>query len=91
MAARCLVREKRDEAMNAVEIYTNPGKYPRLSVLQHIIIRAAKALPEIEALALIRGAYVTDDGAFASLKEAKQIYAMIMADPHSSAAEVLKK
>ena len=63
--------------MNAVDLFMNVYQHPKLSVQQHVIIRAVKALPEVEALALIRGSYVTDDGAFASLAEAKEIYAMI--------------
>ena len=63
---------------NAVEIYAKRSQYPRLLVMQHVIERAVRALARsenrIEALALIRGAYMTDDGAWASLKEAQSIY-----------------
>lgn len=65
--------------MDAIEIYRHPGKYPRLQVLQHAIARAVMAVDEIEALVLIRAAYASDDGAFASLDEARQIHESIMA------------
>lgn len=64
----------------AVDIFNNPGKYPRLNILQHVIIRAIRHLPKVEALALIRGSYQTEDGGFCSLGEAQEIYAMIMED-----------
>jgi hypothetical protein len=66
---------------NAVDIFNDPGNHPRLSVLQHVVIRAIKALDGIdryiEGLALIRGSYASEDGAFASLAEAKEIYELI--------------
>lgn len=63
---------------DAIQIFNQRTRYSRLLVMQHVIIRAARALDKIEALALIRGAYVRDDGAHATLDEAKQIYASIM-------------
>ena len=67
------------QEVDAINIYISSK---RLSVQPHVIERAVRALSEhkrIEALALIRGAYTTDEGVFASLDEAKMILASIMA------------
>jgi hypothetical protein len=63
--------------MDALEIFTRASEHPTLAVPQHVIIRAVRALPKVEALALIRGAYTIPDGAFASLEEATLIYSLI--------------
>lgn len=62
----------------ALEKYTNPDRYPDLRVPQHAIARAVRALPEVEALALIRAAYADDGGGWASLEDARTIYASIV-------------
>lgn len=64
---------------SAIQIYCQPSTHPRLMVQQHVVIRAVQSLDRFEALALIRGAFAREDGAFASLDEAKEIYALIMA------------
>lgn len=68
--------------MTALDIYQRPGKYPRLLVQQFVIKRAVRGLHRagegVDALALIRGAYSTADGANASLDEAKEILDAIL-------------
>lgn len=62
--------------MNATEIYV---KSKRLWIQPHIIERAVRALGKdqyLEALALIRGAYADDEGAYAPLEEARTIFAL---------------
>jgi hypothetical protein len=63
----------------AIEIYAKAGP---LKVQPHVIERAVRALAEhddnVEALALIRGAYADDAGVFASLAEARLIFASIV-------------
>lgn len=67
---------------NAIRIYQQPNKYPRLLIQQCVIKRAVRAFyahgQDIEALALIRGAYASGDGADAPLDEAKEIYAAML-------------
>jgi len=63
---------------NAVYIYQHPSEHPTLTVHQHIIIRAIKSLNRVEALALIRGSFVTENGGWVPLEEAKEIYSSIM-------------
>jgi len=62
----------------ALAQYTTPSQHPYLSVPQHAIIRTVRALPELEALALIRAAYADDDGGWASLDDARLIHDCIM-------------
>lgn len=63
----------------AIEIY---AKGKPLVVQPHVIERAVKSLAEhgdnIEAIALIRGAYADDAGAFASLAEARILFASMV-------------
>src|SRR5574341_1448426 len=67
------------EKMDVIELFANVGEYPYLThVPQHVIVRAVRALPKVEALALIRGAYNTESDGFASLKQAQEIYHIIM-------------
>lgn len=72
----CNRRERGTKA--PLEIYGDPAKYADLPVPQHVIERAVVNLDKIEAIALIRGSYRQGNGAFASLPEAKMIYADIM-------------
>lgn len=61
----------------ALEIYAHGQK---LLVQKHVIERAVRALggnQYLEALALIRGAFADDEGAQASLSDAKLIFAAI--------------
>lgn len=71
------MNRKRHKEDTSIDLWEKVSDYPNLSVPQHIIIRAVQSLPMIEALALIRGAYNLE-GAWASLNEAKLIYACIM-------------
>lgn len=68
--------------MSALNFYTHPFENPTLTVSQHVIIRAVKALSKIEALALIRGAYSVN-GEQATLQDALTIYAVIMREAES--------
>lgn len=64
--------------MKTLDLYYHAGLC--LRVPQFVIKRAVLRLSRIEALALIRGAYQDESGAWASLEEAKQIHASILAE-----------
>ncbi len=62
----------------ALDQFMNVGDHPYLNPPQHVIVRAVRNLPRVEALALIRGCYRDNNGGFASLREAQEIYSIIM-------------
>ena len=61
--------------MNAIDKFS---QHARLTVEQHVIIRAVQNLDKLEALALIRGAFTEESGSFATLEEAQLIYKAIL-------------
>ncbi len=66
----------------AIENYMWMRRWPKLIVPQHVIKRAVHVLvrgdQRIEALALIRGTYTSDDETEATLDEAREILAAIL-------------
>lgn len=67
---------------NPVDIYIERKKYPCLLVMQTVIARAVRAMArmdaQLEAIALIRGAYILDNTRVPTVKEAKSIYQLIV-------------
>ena len=66
---------------NATAIYQNPAKYPNLAVPHYLVVEIVQVLAlsdrTLQALKLIRGAYRREDGAWATLAEAEEIYRYI--------------
>ena len=64
--------------IDAITIYQNPQLYPALSVPEHAIRKVVEVLASgnhtLAAISLIRAAYRTPDGTFASLGTAVEIF-----------------
>jgi len=56
-----------------MDAVTKWATHSQLTVQRYALERAIKALPKIEALALIRATYTEEDGGYATLENAKII------------------